>query len=50
MTTPNAYYVQCPFLFWAVICVACRTYPKNPTLLTVLARSITEMALLSLVS
>ncbi|KAE8372812.1 C6 zinc finger domain protein [Aspergillus bertholletiae] len=50
LTTPNTYYVQCPFLFWAVIGVACRTYPKNPTLLTALARSITEMALLSLAS
>ncbi|KAB8219805.1 C6 zinc finger domain protein [Aspergillus novoparasiticus] len=48
LTTPNTYYAQCPFLFWAVIGVACRTYPKNPTLLTALARSITDMALLSL--
>ncbi|OGM47736.1 Zn(II)2Cys6 transcription factor [Aspergillus bombycis] len=50
LTTPNTYYAQCPFLFWAVIGVACRTYPKNPTLLTALARSITDMALLSLAS
>ncbi|PIG90106.1 Zn(II)2Cys6 transcription factor [Aspergillus arachidicola] len=34
LTTPNTYYAQCPFLFWAVIGVACRT--------------ITDMALLSL--
>ncbi|KAE8384365.1 hypothetical protein BDV23DRAFT_177121 [Aspergillus alliaceus] len=50
LTTPNAYYAQCPFLFWAVIGAACRTYPRNPTLLTALARSITDMALLSLAS
>ncbi|KAF7589692.1 hypothetical protein BBP40_003939 [Aspergillus hancockii] len=47
LTTPNTYYAQCPFLFWAVIGVACRTYSKNPTLLTALAHSITDMALLS---
>ncbi|KAF4220658.1 hypothetical protein CNMCM8980_001613 [Aspergillus fumigatiaffinis] len=45
--TPNAYYTQSPFLFWAVIGVACRSYPKNPTLLTALSRGIVEMALLS---
>ncbi|KAE8354198.1 hypothetical protein BDV28DRAFT_91185 [Aspergillus coremiiformis] len=50
LITPNAYYAHCPFLFWTVIGVACRTYPRNPTLLTALARSITDMALLSLAS
>lgn len=49
-TCPNSYYAQSPFLFWAVIGAACRTYPRNPTLLTALARSITEMALLSIAS
>ncbi|GFF28779.1 Regulatory protein LEU3 [Aspergillus lentulus] len=48
--TPNAYYTQSPFLFWAVIGVACRSYPKNPTLLTALSRGIVEMALLSALS
>ncbi|KAH1280783.1 hypothetical protein KXX33_001172 [Aspergillus fumigatus] len=48
--TPNAYYSQSPFLFWAVIGVACRSYPKNPTLLTALSRGIVEMALLSALS
>ncbi|RHZ63781.1 fungal specific transcription factor domain-containing protein [Aspergillus thermomutatus] len=48
--TPNAYYTQCPFLFWAIIGVACRSYSKNPTLLTALSRGILEMALLSALS
>ncbi|KAI9935048.1 hypothetical protein MW887_000669 [Aspergillus wentii] len=49
-TTPNSYYTQSAFLFWAMIGVACRTYPRNPTLLTALSRSITDMALLSVAS
>ncbi|KAJ5732403.1 hypothetical protein N7493_003884 [Penicillium malachiteum] len=49
-TRPNAYYAQSPFLFWAIIGVACRIYPRNPTLLMALARSIVEMALLSALS
>lgn len=49
-TTPNAYYAQSSFLFWAIIGVACRTYSRNPTLVTALSRSITEMALLSAAS
>lgn len=48
--SPNAYYSQSPFLFWAVIGVACRSYPRNPTLLNALSRSIIEMALLSIAS
>ncbi|EYE90290.1 Zn(II)2Cys6 transcription factor [Aspergillus ruber CBS 135680] len=46
-TTPNAYYAQSSFLFWAIIGVACRTYPRNPTLVTALSRSVTNMVLLS---
>ncbi|EAW14386.1 Zn(II)2Cys6 transcription factor [Aspergillus clavatus NRRL 1] len=49
-TSPNAYCMQSPFLFWAVIGVACRAYPRNPTLLSALSRSILEMALLSATS
>ncbi|KAE8151098.1 hypothetical protein BDV25DRAFT_100090 [Aspergillus avenaceus] len=49
-TSPNTFYAQSPFLFWAVIGVACRTYPRNPTLITSLARGIADMALLSPVS
>ncbi|KAJ5937586.1 hypothetical protein N7454_003928 [Penicillium verhagenii] len=49
-TSPNAYYSQSPFLFWAVIGVSCRVYPKNPTLLMALARSIIEMAFMSALS
>ncbi|KKK16620.1 hypothetical protein ARAM_000512 [Aspergillus rambellii] len=48
--SPNAYYTQSPFLFWAIVGVACRTYPKNPTLMQALAKGIIEMALLSTVS
>lgn len=47
---PNTYYAQSPFLFWSVIGVACRAYPRNPTLLMALARSVIEMAFLSAVS
>ena len=46
-TTPNAYYTQSPFLFWAIIGVGCRTYAENPTLLTALAAGIIDKALLS---
>ncbi|PLB38867.1 fungal specific transcription factor domain-containing protein [Aspergillus candidus] len=46
-STPNAYYTQSPFLFWAIIGVGCRTYAKNPTLLTALAAGIIDKALLS---
>ncbi|KAJ6134731.1 hypothetical protein N7523_001053 [Penicillium sp. IBT 18751x] len=49
-TRPNTYYAQSPFLFWAIIGVACRAYSRNPTLLMALARSIMEMALLSTLS
>ncbi|KAJ5887189.1 hypothetical protein N7504_011236 [Penicillium tannophilum] len=46
-TRPNAFYAQCPFLFWSIIGVSCRVYPQNPTLLIALARSIIEMAFMS---
>lgn len=46
-TSPNAYYAQAPMLFWAVVGVSCRSYPRNPTLLTALSQRIIEMALLS---
>lgn len=49
-TTPNSYYIQCPFLFWAIIAVACRAYPKNPTLFTALCPSVMEMACLAIAS
>lgn len=49
-TTPNAYYAQSSFLFWSIIGVACRTYSRNPTLVTALSHSITKMALLSAAS
>lgn len=46
--TPNAYFVLSPFLFWAIIGVGCRTYYKNPTLLSVLPSKIKSLALLML--
>ena len=46
--TPNAYYSLSPLLFWAIIGIACRTYSKNPTLLSVLPSKIQVMALMSL--
>lgn len=49
-TKPNAYYAQSPFLFWAVIGVSSRSYSRNPTLQTALAKEVTEMALLSVMS
>ncbi|CAG7992110.1 unnamed protein product, partial [Penicillium nalgiovense] len=47
---PNFYYAQSPFLFWAVIGVASRSYSRNPTLQTALAQEVTEMAFLSVLS
>ncbi|KAL5360554.1 hypothetical protein BJX96DRAFT_72474 [Aspergillus floccosus] len=49
-TTPNAFYAQCPLIFWAVIGIASRTYPRNPTLYVALAPSIMEMACLAITS
>ncbi|KAJ6159462.1 hypothetical protein N7497_003999 [Penicillium chrysogenum] len=49
-TKPNAYFAQSPFLFWAVIGVASRSYSRNPTLQTALAQEVTEMAFLSVLS
>ncbi|KAJ5354396.1 uncharacterized protein N7496_012829 [Penicillium cataractarum] len=49
-TSPNTYYAQSPFLFWTIIGAACRSYARNPTLLTALARSVLEMAFLSALS
>lgn len=46
--TPNAYYALSPVLFWAIIGVGCRTYLRNPTLLSVLPSKITTLALLTL--
>ncbi|CAG8292762.1 unnamed protein product [Penicillium salamii] len=47
---PDIYYAQSPFLFWAVIGVCSRSYPRNPTLQTALAQEVTEMAFLSVLS
>jgi len=45
---PNAYYTLSPFLFWAIVGVACRSYTRNPTLLGFLPAKIHNMALLTL--
>ncbi|KAJ5153623.1 uncharacterized protein N7500_009062 [Penicillium coprophilum] len=49
-TKPNAYYAQSPFLFWAIIGVSSRSFPRNPTLHTALAQEVMEMAFLSVLS
>ncbi|EXJ63637.1 uncharacterized protein A1O5_11398 [Cladophialophora psammophila CBS 110553] len=46
--SPNAYYNLSPLLFWAIIGVSCRTYSRNPTLISVLPAKIKTMALMSL--
>jgi hypothetical protein len=46
--TPNECYELAPFLFWAVIGVGCRAYPRNPTLLPALSNKIQTMALMTL--
>lgn len=46
--SPNAYYALSPFLFWTIVGVACRSYPRNPTLLGFLPAKIHNMALLTL--
>jgi hypothetical protein len=49
-TSPNAYFAQSPFLFWAIIGVSSRSYPRNPTLQTAVAQEVTEMAFMSVLS
>ncbi|OQU97123.1 Fungal specific transcription factor domain-containing protein [Cladophialophora immunda] len=45
---PNGYYNLSPLLFWAIIGVSCRTYSRNPTLISILPAKIKTMALMSL--
>ncbi|OKL55472.1 hypothetical protein UA08_09208 [Talaromyces atroroseus] len=46
--SPNTYFSRSPLLFWTIVAVGSRRYDKDPTLLTRLAPSIQNMALLSL--
>lgn len=48
--SPNAYYAQSSLLFWVIIGVASRSYSKNPTLPSALARHILDAVLLSTAS
>ncbi|OAL21694.1 hypothetical protein AYO22_07636 [Fonsecaea multimorphosa] len=45
---PNGSYNLSPLLFWAIIGVSCRTYSRNPTLISILPSKIKTMALMSL--
>ena len=46
----NAYFSMSPFLFWAVIGVACRSYPKDRSLLDRLFPKVIDLALSSIKS
>lgn len=48
--SPNAYYAQSSLLFWVIIGVASRSYSKNPTLPSALARHVLDTVLLSTAS
>ena len=48
--SPDACYNQSPILFWIIIGTACRTYSQNPTLLSALAKGITNLALQSVIT
>lgn len=43
-------YNQSPVLFWIIIGTACRSYTRNPTLLSALNKGITNLALSSLIT
>ncbi|KAF2755449.1 transcriptional regulatory protein LEU3 [Pseudovirgaria hyperparasitica] len=45
---PNAYFMESPLLFWAVIGTACRTYTKDLSLLYSLAPKVVSLALTTL--
>ncbi|CAD0112008.1 unnamed protein product, partial [Aureobasidium uvarum] len=47
MPSPDLCYQQSSVLFWIIIGTACRSYSRNPTLLSALTRGITNAALLS---
>lgn len=46
-TTPNRYYAQSSFLFWAIIGVSCRGHPEYSSLLDNLIPHVNEIALKS---
>jgi hypothetical protein len=46
--SPNEYYRRSKFLFWAIIVVACRNWPKDPTLLDSISEKVLNLALMSL--
>ncbi|KAH8698905.1 hypothetical protein BGW36DRAFT_460728 [Talaromyces proteolyticus] len=46
--SPNMYFSRSPLLFWTIVAIGSRRYEKDPTLLTRLAPSIQNIALLSL--
>lgn len=46
--SPNEYHRRSKFLFWAIIAVASRNWPKDPTLLDSLGEKVLNLALMSL--
>jgi len=46
--SPNEYYRRSKFLFWAIIVVACRNWPKDPTLFDSIGEKVLNLALMSL--
>lgn len=46
--SPNEYHRRSKFLFWAILAVACRNWPKDPTLLDSIGEKVLNLALMSL--
>jgi hypothetical protein len=42
--TPNRCYNQSPLLFWTIVIIGARRYPKNPTLMSSLAPEVMTLA------
>lgn len=47
--SPNTVYQQAPFLFWMIVAIGSRRYPRQPTLTQALAQPVTELALQSII-
>lgn len=46
-TTPNTFFSHSPFLFWAIVGVACRSYTAKPNLFATISPLIIDLALQS---
>ncbi|KAK5219260.1 hypothetical protein LTR72_008442 [Exophiala xenobiotica] len=49
-TDPNSCYTQSPLLFWTIVAIGARKYSKDPTILTLLAPKVIELAARSMFS